>query len=86
MARHLDCAPEAIAQDDALSHQRLPARYAAHGVPDEGPQLRASLDQRGLTPEQAILDLLGGTDVIGAARAAGVGDRQLETLRSRLLG
>lgn len=74
-----------IAEDYALSYERLPARYAARGEDDQGPLLRAFLKERGTTAEALIVELLSGLDVEAYLRGAGVTDEQLTRLRGRLL-
>jgi protein-tyrosine phosphatase len=77
--------PEAIARDYALSYERLPARYAAHDLPDEGPLLRAFLAEQGTTAEDAIVGLLHDVDVVEAMRRGALTGRAITRLRRRLL-
>ena len=77
--------PEVIASDYALSFERLPARYAAHREPDQGPMIRQYLAERGTTVEKVIVELLASLDVLGALGDAGLSDAQMDMLRSRLL-
>ena len=76
---------EAIASDYALSFERLPARYAAHREPDQGPVLQQYLAEQGTTAEAVIVELLTSVDVPEALRDAGLSDAHVERLRSRLL-
>jgi protein tyrosine/serine phosphatase len=78
--------PDVIAGDYVLSFERLPARYAARGEPDQGPRLRDFLGRRGTSPEQAIVDVLTRIDVTRLLRGGGLTDGQIERLRGRLLG
>jgi protein-tyrosine phosphatase len=78
--------PEVIASDYALSFERLPARYAAHHEPDQGPVLQDYLAQRGTTAEAVIVELLTSVEVPRVLRDAGLSDAQMERLRDRLVG
>lgn len=78
-------AAEVIADDYALSFDRLPARYAALGEPDQGPLLRSYLDAQGTTAEALIVELLGGLDVAAHLLSAGLGAGDLAALRTRLV-
>ena len=77
--------PDVIASDYALSFERLPARYAAHREPDQGPVLEQYLAERHTTAERVIVELLTTVDVPNTLRAAGLTDAHVERLRSRLL-
>jgi hypothetical protein len=74
-----------IAADYALSAPRLGARYAALGEVDEGPLLDAFLAERGTTGEALVVELLGGLDVEGLLRDAGLAADDLDALRRRLV-
>ena len=74
-----------IASDYALSFERLPARYAARGERDQGPLLRAFLEERGTTPEALVVEVLAALDVEAYLREAGVTEEQLARLRERLV-
>ena len=76
---------DAIAADYALSAERLPARYAARGEPDQGPAHRAFLAERGTTAEGLVVALLERLDVAAHLRAAGLGEAELVALRRRLV-
>jgi protein tyrosine/serine phosphatase len=78
--------PTAIAADYDLSAERLPARYAAHGALDQGPQLTAFLAGRGLTAAGVIVSTLAELDVEGCLRDGGLTDADVRGLRARLLG
>jgi protein-tyrosine phosphatase len=75
---------EAITADYALSGERLSARYAARGEPDQGPMLRAYIEGEGTTAETVIADLLGG-DVEARLRAGGLTGAHVDALRERLV-
>jgi protein-tyrosine phosphatase len=77
--------PELIAMDYALSFERLPARYAARGEPDQGPPLREYLAQQNTTSEAIIVDLLASVDVPRVLRDGGLTDGEIERLQDRLL-
>jgi protein-tyrosine phosphatase len=74
-----------IAADYALSFERLPARYAAHGEEDQGPPLRSFLWQRGTSAEELIVELLASIDMAAYLSSAGLTDGQVAALRERLL-
>jgi protein-tyrosine phosphatase len=78
--------PEAIAADHALSADRLRARAAARGEPDEGPVLAAFLAERGTTAAAIVLELLAGLDVAARLGAAGLTAADRAALRRRLVG
>jgi protein-tyrosine phosphatase len=78
--------PGLIAMDYALSYQRLPARYAARGEPDQGPLLREYLAEQNTTSEAIIVDLLTSIDVPRVLRDGGLTDGQIERLHDRVLG
>ncbi len=78
-------APQDIAADYALSHQRLRARYAARGEDDQGPQLESFLASKGTTATELITAILAGLDVETRLRDAGLTDQALVTLRHRLV-
>lgn len=77
---------EEIAADYMLSDERLPAKYAARGEPDQGPELEAYLAERGVTAGEVIRETLGELDVEMYLSAAGLGAGDLDALRARLLG
>jgi protein-tyrosine phosphatase len=78
--------PETIAADYALSDERLPARYTAHGEEDQGPLLAGYLAERGTTAAAVLTELLDGLDVEATLRAAGLTDARVAALRARLAG
>lgn len=82
----LGIAPSDIAADYMLSYERLPARYAARGEDDQGPLLQAFLEDRGTTASDVIIDTLQSLDIEAQVRIGGLTDRDLITLRDRLLG
>lgn len=78
--------PEAIAADYALTAERLPARYAAHGEEDQGPLLRGYLEEQGTTAEAVIVGLLAQLDLEATLAAGGLTSAELAALRARLCG
>lgn len=76
---------DVIAADYALSYERLPARYAARGEPDQGPLVQAFLQERGTTAEELISDLVAGLDVESHLHRAGLTAADVAALRGRLL-
>jgi protein-tyrosine phosphatase len=75
-------APEDIAADYVLSAERLRARYAARGEPDQGPPIDAFLADRGTTAADVIVATLRDLDV---AASLGLLPRDARALRKRLL-
>ena len=76
--------PEAIAEDYALSTQRLPALYAAHGDEDQNPHIERHLAARGTTLREVVLDTLASIDVERVLRRGGADDDDLASVRERL--
>jgi protein-tyrosine phosphatase len=76
---------EEIAADYMLSGERLPAKYAARGEPDQGPELAAYLAARGLTAGGVICETLEELDVAERLSAAGLDGDHIDALRARLL-
>lgn len=79
-------APAEIAADYTISTARLPARYAARGEEDQGPELEAFLAEQGTSGAQAIIDTLVDLDVVAHLRAAGLSPGDVAALRERLVG
>src|SRR5947208_13353314 len=77
--------PSDIAADYMLSYERLPARDAARGEDDQGPLLQAFLEDKGTTASDVIIDRLQSLDIEAQVRLGGLTDRDLITLRDRLL-
>ena len=77
--------PEAIGADYALSAERLPARYAALGQPDQEPGLAAFLRDRGTTGAALVAELVRTGGLEHTVRAGGVTDEDLAALRARLI-
>jgi hypothetical protein len=77
--------PAAIAADYALSAERLPARHAALGEPDQEPELAAFLAERGTTGAALVAGLVQTGGFEAALRAGGVTDDDLAALRARLV-
>ena len=78
-------AVEDIAADYALSAERLAARYAARGEPDQGPLVDAFLAHRGTSGAELIATLVRDLDVEGVLRDAGLTRGDVHALRQRLL-
>jgi protein-tyrosine phosphatase len=78
-------APDEIAADYALSAERLRARYAVRGEPDQGPLLEAFLAERGTTAAELVAGLVRDVDLRALLLGAGLRARHLEALRPRLL-
>jgi protein-tyrosine phosphatase len=78
-------APDDIVADYALSAPRMPARFAALGLPDPAPAIAAFLRAEGTTAEGALLAFLRAVDVPARMRAAGLTDGDLAALRDRSL-
>jgi protein-tyrosine phosphatase len=78
-------AAEDIAADYVLSAERLRARYAAHGEPDQGPLLDAFLTGKGTSAREVIITTLASLDVEAHLRAAGLTAQDLDALRGRLV-
>lgn len=78
-------APDDIVADYALSAPRMPARFAALGLPDPAPAIAAFLRAEGTTAEGALLAFLRVVDVPARMRAAGLADGDLAALRDRAL-
>lgn len=79
-------APEVIADDYELSHDRLRAAYAARGEPDQGPALAAYLAELGTTAREVLLGTLRSLDVESHLGAAGLTTADVAALRARLVG
>lgn len=78
--------PEAIVADYEVSFDRLPARYLAHGEPDQGPMLREYLEGEGTSAGEVIAGILGSTDFEAALGPGGLTAADVAALRGRLLG
>jgi hypothetical protein len=78
-------APADIAADDALSTERLRARYSARGEEDQGPPLESFLAEKGTTASELIIATLAGLDVETRLRHAGLTYRELAALRNGLV-
>jgi len=77
-------AVEDIAADYALSAERLAARYAARGEPDQGPLVDAFLAHRGTSGAEIIAALVRDLDV-EALLDAGLTSQDVSVLQRRLL-
>ncbi len=86
LLRLVGVAVEDIAADYALSAERLPARYAARGEPDQGPLLEAFLAERGTSAAELIVTTLRDLDIHAALQHAGLTSRDVSALRLRLAG
>jgi protein tyrosine/serine phosphatase len=78
-------APDDIADDHALSAERLVELYARAGEVDQGAIIDELLEREGTTARELILTTLAALDVEGYLRAAGLGDDDLTAVRERLL-
>jgi protein-tyrosine phosphatase len=78
--------PEAIADDYALSADRLPARWSARGEQDETAEIDNLLRRAGTTARASLLATLAWLEPDSYLRAAGLTDADLVAVRSRLLG
>ncbi len=78
-------APDDIVGDYALSSPRMPARFAALGLPNPAPAIAAFLRAEGTTAEAALLTFLDEVDVPARMRAAGLTDGDVAALRDRAL-
>jgi protein-tyrosine phosphatase len=78
-------AVDQIAADYAMSGQRLTARYAARGEPDQGPSAEAFLTDRGTSAVELIAALLRDLDVEATLRDGGLTGGDVRALRRRLL-
>ena len=78
-------ATEEIAADYGLSAERLTARYAARGEPDQGPLVEAFLADRGTSAVELITALLRDLDVEATLLDAGLTSQDVSALRRRLL-
>jgi len=75
-----------IAADYLLREERLRAKYAAAGEPDQGPMLAAHLAQQGTTAGEALLAVLDGLDLEAHLRdAGGLDPADVTALRARLV-
>ncbi len=77
--------PQQIAEDYAISRERLAPAFAALGREDEGLAIDAFLQERGTSATEIILATLASLDVEAQLRSGGLGQRDLEVLRERLL-
>jgi protein-tyrosine phosphatase len=78
-------AGEQIAEDYALTRDRLSPAFATLGMEDEGPVIDAFLTERGTTASEIILATLSSLDVETQLRAGGLTEDDLQALRARLL-
>ena len=74
-----------IAEDHALSTERLVALYERSGEPDQGAMIDELLEREGTTARRIILDTLRSLDVERYLRSAGLGEDDLAAVRERLL-
>jgi hypothetical protein len=77
--------PEAIAEDYALSAERLRPLYAARGEEDQNRMIDAYLLERGTTAAEVMITTLASLDVEERLRAGGLTDADVVALRARLL-
>jgi protein tyrosine/serine phosphatase len=74
-----------IAEDHALSAQRLVRLYASTGEPDQNALIDDFLEREGTTARQLILRTLASLDVERYVRSAGLSGDDLAAVRDRLL-
>lgn len=74
-----------IAADYELSADRLRARYAARGEPDQGPMLQAFLANEGTTAGELIGATLDAIEVRAVLRRGGLTEADARALRRRLI-
>jgi protein-tyrosine phosphatase len=75
-----------IADDYALSEERLAGLYAAAGEPDRRNDLEAPLRQAGITAAAAVAGAVASLDPVAHLRAGGLTDAEIEAARTRLTG
>jgi protein-tyrosine phosphatase len=85
LLRLVGVAPQAIADDYALSAERVPALLQRMGRDDDGPGIAAFLRREGTTAGDAIVTTLVALDVETVLLAAGLTGDDLTALRTRLL-
>jgi protein-tyrosine phosphatase len=78
-------APEDIADDHALSAERLVGLYAQSDAPNQDALIDGFLEREGTSARELILATLEALDVEAYLRAAGLADADLATVRERLL-
>jgi protein-tyrosine phosphatase len=78
-------APDDIAADHALSHDRLRPLYARKGLADDAPVIEEVLAGHNTTARETIFAMLSTLDVDGYLRSSGVSDEDLAAVRARLL-
>lgn len=78
--------PEAIAEDYALSADRLRARYAARGEEDQSEMIERHLAEQGTTVEEVMLETVRSIDAEAVLRAGGATDEDFARIRERLRG
>jgi hypothetical protein len=78
-------APDAIADDHALSSARLARLYERSGEPDEGVIIEEFLEREGTTARELILTTLASFDIPAYLREAGLSEADMVTMRDRLL-
>jgi protein-tyrosine phosphatase len=76
--------PAVVAADYMASFELLPARHAARGEPDQGPELQGYLRDRGTDAETLIVELLSSVDVERCLARGGMQREDIAALRHRL--
>ncbi|GAA0973094.1 tyrosine-protein phosphatase [Nocardiopsis tropica] len=76
---------EAIAEDYELSTAELAPLLAATGEQDQAPAIASLMEEHGTTLREAVLGVLGGLDARTLLLEAGVGEDDLDRVRTRLL-
>jgi protein-tyrosine phosphatase len=77
--------PGVIAADYELSAERLTGLWAALGEPDQAPELRAFLAERGTSAGEVVETTLASLDLPATLAAGGLTEEDVEALRARLL-
>jgi protein tyrosine/serine phosphatase len=78
--------PAAVAEDYALSAERLQPLYDEWLAAEQDPKVRARLERENVSEAAAMLAILEELDVEPFLLRAGAGPEDLEILRARLVG
>jgi protein-tyrosine phosphatase len=76
--------PAAIAEDYALSAERLRRKYAAHREEDQSAAIDRHLHERGTSVREVALETLEAIDAEAVLRLGGATDADLAAVRERL--
>jgi len=77
--------PKAVAEDYALSTDRVPVLLERLGAPEQTADLEAFYAEHATTPAEVLTGVLTGFDAEGYLRGAGLGPGDLAALRTRML-